>query len=79
MLSVCQCGSMRDDIWREAILLVCDIAIVADGTLARDAPGIAHLKTMTALDRPVPELISVSAQHFHASLPRPSETAYAVA
>ena len=66
MLSVCQSGSLRDDIWGWALPFVCYVAIGTDGALARDAPGIAHLETMTARDGPVPKLISLSAQHFHA-------------
>ena len=47
-------------------MFVGDVAIVTDGALARDAPGMAQLETMTAGDRPMPELISLPAEHFHA-------------
>jgi hypothetical protein len=66
MVSACQSGSLHDDIRRWALPFVCHVAIGTDGALARDAPGIAHFETMTARDRPVPKLISLSAQHFHA-------------
>jgi hypothetical protein len=79
MLWVCQSGLLRDRIGRGALLFVRHIAVGADGTFARDAPGMAQLKAMKTRDRPLPELISLPAQHVHARRSMPLGNAYAVA
>ena len=52
-------------IGRGTLYVMCQVAAVTDRPLARDAPGVAHLVTMTALHGPVPKLIPFTVQYLH--------------
>jgi hypothetical protein len=47
------------------VYVMCQVAAVTDWPLTRDAPGVAHLVTMTALHGPVPKLIRFTIQYLH--------------
>ena len=67
---MCQGRPLLSHIGRGTLYVMCQVAAVTDRPLARDAPGVAHLVTMTALHRPVPKLILIAfaVEDFHSGI-----------